>query len=119
MQVADRLVSLLARGALPEHSSDKPCHRFHGRIHRTVCLRGLRRPPADLAPGVRARRLRSLQDHLRQPGSNGAEESRARHSWQFRESLSVKTLHSRSPDFTQQTAYAQTAECPPEPKVVA
>ena len=69
------LVSVLAGRALPEYSADQSRHRFHGRIHRAVCLRRVRRAFAHAAAGIRARRLRPLQDHVREPGSHGAQES--------------------------------------------
>ncbi len=66
VQIADRLVSVLAGRALSEHSAHESRHRFHGRFHRPFCVRRLRGASAHTAAGVRARCFRSLQDHLRQ-----------------------------------------------------
>ena len=71
-------VSLLAGRALSQHSAHQSRHRFHGRLYRAICLRRVRGAFAHAAAGVRARRLRPLQDHLREPGSHGAQESGAR-----------------------------------------
>ena len=71
---ADGLVSVLAGRALSEHSAYESCHRFYGGIHWALRLRSVRRASADAAPGVCARRVCALSNHLRQPGTDGVEE---------------------------------------------
>jgi acyl-CoA synthetase (AMP-forming)/AMP-acid ligase II len=69
VQISDGAVPFQARHTVLEHSSYQPRHRFHGWLHRPICLRGLRGASANFAAGICARRVRSISHQLCQPGS--------------------------------------------------
>ena len=74
------LFPFLAGRAVPEHSADESCDRFHGWIHRAVCLRRDGGAFADAAAGVHSRCVHALPHHLHDAGADGAEKPRARHA---------------------------------------
>ena len=103
-------LSFLARRALSEHSADEPRDRFHGGLHRTVRLRRDRGPPAHAATGVHSRRLHALQDHVHEPGADGAEESRARPAAAIRRTAERAAENAERADRHQPRAHAAKAE---------
>ena len=69
---------VLAGCAVPEHSADESCDRFHGGIHWAVRVRSVRGAFADAASGICAGRFCALPDHLCRTGPDDPEKSGAR-----------------------------------------
>src|ERR1700730_5020835 len=78
MRGAHLALPLRSRNALPEHLAHESRHRFHGGIFWAVHLRGGGSAFAYLAPGICARSICEIQNHLCKPGSAGIEESAKR-----------------------------------------
>src|SRR5215467_362161 len=113
------MVPLLAWRAVSEHSAYESCDRLHGWLHRTFCVRRVCGAPADLASGVRSRCIRSIQDHLRKPGADGAEKPGARVKGELRPIAVEQAVRVEQVDRHQQVADKSTSEFVVEPKIAA
>src|ERR1700736_1961650 len=104
--------------ALPEHPADKSCDRLHGGLFWAVHLRSGGSAFENFAPGICARSICEIQNHVRKPGAIGAEESAKRVASAIRCAGSRQTESVQCARCSQQSAHETQATVRTEPAFV-
>src|SRR6202140_4540001 len=104
MRGAHFALPIRSRNALPEHTADKSRYRFHGGIFWAVHLWSGGSAFENFAPGICARSICEIQNHVRKPGAVGTEESAKRIAGALRCAGSRKTKGFRRTGCGQQSA---------------